>query len=73
VDAVAFLDRIDGDYVGMMEVRKRLGFGDENARVDRDRVPFRRNTLSATSRPSFVSVARYTYPMPPAPSDVWIS
>ena len=26
------------------------------------------STLSATSRPSFVSVARYTSPMPPAPS-----
>jgi len=30
-------------------------------------------TLSATSLPSFVSVARYTSPMPPAPSGDWIS
>ncbi len=26
------------------------------------------SSLTATSRPSFVSVARYTSPMPPAPS-----
>ena len=31
------------------------------------------STLIATARPSFVSVARYTSPMPPAPSGVVIS
>ena len=31
------------------------------------------STLIATSRPSFVSVARYTSPMPPAPTGARIS
>lgn len=31
------------------------------------------NTLSATPPPSFVSAARYTSPLPPAPREDWIS
>ena len=53
-----------GDRLGLaLEARERVGVGGQRAG----------RTLTATSRPSCASRARYTSPIPPAPSGARIS
>ncbi len=72
-DAVLVAEVVDREDVRMRERRDRLRLSLE----PRERLGIRRDargsTLIATSRSSFVSRARYTSPIPPAPSGDRIS
>ena len=67
-DAVGFLEAVDVRDVRMVERGERLRFALEPRQpLGIVRKRRRAATFSATSRLSFVSRARYTSPMPPAP------
>jgi hypothetical protein len=58
---------VDRDDVRVLERRDRVGLALEALPALGIRGGRGREDLEATSRASFVSVARYTSPMPPAP------
>ena len=65
----AVLEAVDRGDVRMVQRGQHLRFALEARQRDPDRARTTSgSTLIATSRPSFVSRARYTSPMPPAPS-----
>ncbi len=67
VDPVRLLDRVDGDDPGVVERGEGLRLALEAGEPLGVPAISAGSTLRATSRPSFVSVARYTSPIPPAP------
>jgi len=68
VDAVSLLDRVDGDDPGVVERGEGLRLATEALEPLGSVAISDGSTFRATSRPSLVSVARYTSPMPPVPS-----
>ena len=64
----ALLEAVDGTDVRVVEGRERARLAAPETR-DAVRVPVEtgRQILNATSRPSFKSRARITFPIPPAP------
>ena len=73
VDAVGLLGRIQGDDVGVGEGGNRPGLAGEPIEQRGIGGRSRGRIFSATSRPSRESCARYTSPIPPAPSAPVIS
>ena len=68
VHATGFFEAVDRRDVGMIQRGERSSLRVGTARAARDRCANASGrTLIATSRSSFVSRARYTSPMPPAP------
>ena len=65
---VGFLDTVNRGDIGMIQRRERTRFAIEPGQALRILSEASGRTFIATSRPSFVSRARYTSPMPPAPS-----
>ena len=68
-DAVGLLQAVDLRDVRMIQRRQRLGFALEARQPLGICAKASGRTLIATWRPRFVSVARYTSPMPPTP--IW--
>ena len=67
VDAVGLLHQEHADDAGVVERRERTGLALEAFEPLGIRGHFRRQDLERHVAPSFVSVARKTSPMPPAP------
>ena len=67
-DAVRFFESVDAADVRMIERRERLGFALKARHRSGSCANVSGRILIATSRSSRVSRARYTSPMPPAPS-----
>jgi hypothetical protein len=71
--AVRLVEAVDRGDVRVVEGGEEVGFAAEPREALLVAREVGRRTLIATSRPSFVSRARYTSPMPPAPTGARIS
>ena len=70
-DAVDFFEAVDSTDVGVIECGEHAGLTLEPREAIGVARELLGRTLIATSRPSFGSCARYTSPMPPAPSSAF--